>query len=144
MMMTEVGYVERPILEWLAGNPTKPHDRGLGWRYRTDEEMEQFSRPLNDPLVEALLAPAIMRINPAITTEAQARMAVAVLRTIMASPDALDANRRTLDALRDGVPLVLDPGQSATTVRFIEFAPSKQDFNDFTVTNQYRVGHRYL
>jgi type I restriction enzyme R subunit len=139
MMMTEVGYVERPILEWLAGNAKKPHDRGLGWRYRPDEEMEQFSRPLNDPLVEALLVPAIMRINPAVKTEPQAQTAVAVLRTIMASPDPLDANRRTLDALRDGVPLVLEPGQSATTVRFIEFALSKQDFNDFTVTNQYRV-----
>jgi type I restriction enzyme R subunit len=31
------------------------------------------------------------------------------------------------------------PGKPAKTVRFIEFDPAKQDLNDFTATNQYRI-----
>ena len=57
-MMTEYGYVEKPILEWLAGKPTDPADRGLGWTFRTEAEMAEFNRPLADPLVEGLLLPA--------------------------------------------------------------------------------------
>jgi type I restriction enzyme R subunit len=138
-MMTELGYVERPILEWLAGHPRRRNDRGLGWKYRSEEEMEAFGRPVTDPLVEALLIPAIMRINRGVETEGQARMIVEAFRRIMGTPDPLEANRRTLDALRDGIPVVLTPGQAATTTKLIEFNPSKQTLNDFTVTNQYRV-----
>jgi hypothetical protein len=57
-MMTEYGYVEKPILEWLAGKATDPDDRGLGWWFRTGAEMARFDRPLEDPLVEKLLLPA--------------------------------------------------------------------------------------
>ena len=56
-MMTEYGYVEKPILEWLAGKPSDPADKGLGWRLRTEAEMAEFNRPLEDPLVERLLVP---------------------------------------------------------------------------------------
>src|SRR5260370_32262361 len=115
-MMTEYGYVEKPILEWLAGKPTDPADRGLGWRFRTEAEMAEFNRPLEDPLVEGLLLPALLRINRSVRTEAQARLAVDALRRIMANPDPLETNRRTLQALRDGVPVVLTPGDPAVTV----------------------------
>jgi len=138
-MMTEYGYVEKPILEWLAGKPTDADDRGLGWRFRTEEEMAEFNRPLEDPLVERLLLPALLRINRSVKTEAQARLAVDALRRVMANPDPLEANRRTLEALRDGVPVVLSPGEPAVTVRFFAFDADHQHLNDFTVTNQYRV-----
>jgi type I restriction enzyme, R subunit len=51
----------------------------------------------------------------------------------------LTANRQTLDLLRDGAKVVLNPGEDAKTVNFIAFDPARQDLNDFTATNQYRV-----
>jgi hypothetical protein len=33
--MTELGYVEKPMLDWL---------QGMGWTYRTDEQMEAYGR----------------------------------------------------------------------------------------------------
>jgi type I restriction enzyme R subunit len=138
-MMTEYGYVEKPILEWLSGKPTDPEDRGLGWRFRSEAQMAEFNRALDDPLVEGLLLPALLRINRAVKTPAQARLAVDALRRIMATPDSLEANRRTLEALRDGVAVVLTPGEPAVTVKFFAFDPDHQHLNDFTVTNQYSV-----
>jgi type I restriction enzyme R subunit len=129
-MMTEYGYVEKPILDWL---------QPLGWTFRTVEQMEAYNRPIEDPLVEALLLPALRRINADVQTDAQARMAVDALRRRMSHPDPLEANRGTLDALRDGIPIPLTPGSPAVTVRFFEFDPDKQDRNDFTVTHQYSV-----
>src|SRR5205085_4464592 len=61
------------------------------------------------------------------------------LRTTMQHPDKLTANRETLERLRDGVSVVLNPGEPATTVHFIEFDLVKQYLNDFTATNQYRI-----
>ena len=72
-------------------------------------------------------------------TEARAKLAVAALRRTMSHPDKLAANRETLDLLRDGAKVVLEPGTDATTVQFIAFERDRQDLNDFTATNQYRV-----
>jgi type I restriction enzyme R subunit len=138
--MSEAGYVEQPVIQWLSGEgSTKPGDKGLGWTYRNEEAMAEFDRPLEDPIVEKLLVAAILKINPHVTTEAQARMAVGTLRKAMSHPDKLTANKETLDLLRDGAAVEIVPGQPAKTVRFIEFAPEKQHFNDFTATNQYRI-----
>ena len=101
--------------------------------------MAKFDRPLEDPLVEKLLVAAILRINSGVNTEAQAKIAIAALRTAMAHPDRLTANRQTIDLLRDGARVVLNPGQDAKTVQFVAFEPNRQDLNDFTATNQYRV-----
>ena len=101
--------------------------------------MAEFDRPLEDPLVEKLLVKAILDINPDVTTEAQARLAVAALRKTMSHPDNLTANRQTLDLLRDGARISLVPGKDARTVSFIAFDPARQHLNDFTATNQYRV-----
>src|ERR1700724_4645716 len=101
--------------------------------------MAAFERPLEDPLVEKLLVAAILRINSEVKTEAQALLAIAALRRTMSPPDKLTATRQTLDLLRDGGRVVLEPGKDASTVHFIEFDPAKQDRNDFTATNQYRV-----
>jgi len=101
--------------------------------------MAEFNRRLEDPLVEGLLLPAILRVNRLVKTQAQARLAVDALRNIMANPDPLEANRRTLETLRDGVPVVLTPGEPAVTVKFFAFDPDHQNLNDFTVTNQYSV-----
>lgn len=128
--MTEFGLVEKPILDWLTG---------LGWTYRAADAMEPYGRELTDPLVEGLLLPAVLRINEAVQTEEQARRAISALRQVMARPDLLDANRAMLDALRDGLPVVLAPGQDAMTVLFIQYDPAKMSDNDFTVTNQYAV-----
>ncbi|MDA1273096.1 MAG: type I restriction endonuclease [Verrucomicrobia bacterium] len=138
-MMTEYGYVEEAMLEWLAGKDDDPNDHGLGWTYRSEADMEVCGRSLTDPIVEALLIPALMRINPAVDIEGKARKVVDALRRMLSLPDPLDANRRTLEALRDGIPVVLASGQDATTVKLIEFDPDRQHLNDFTVTNQYRV-----
>jgi hypothetical protein len=113
-MMTEYGYVEKPMLEWLAGKGDNPNDHGLGWTYRTEEEMEAYGRSLTDPIVEALLIPVLMRINPAVDTEAKARKVVDAFRRILSLPDALDANRKTLEALSNGIPVVLATGQDTT------------------------------
>ena len=137
--MSEYGLVEKPILEWLAGKLDDPNDSGLGWTYRTPEEMESFGRDVADPLTEALLIPALMRINKAVDSEAKARLAVEALRRVLTLPDPLDANRRTLETLRDGVPLVLVPGTDAVTVKFFAFERERLELNDFTITNQYVV-----
>ena len=138
--MSEAGYVELPVIQWLSGEgSTKPGDTGLGWRYRTEEDMAEFERPLEDPLVEKLLVAAILKINQEVSTEEQARMAIGALRKAMSHPDKLTANRQTLDLLRDGATVEIVPGKPAKTVRFIEFDSMKQDLNDFTATNQYRI-----
>lgn len=138
--MSELGYVELPILQWLSGQGVAdPHEKGLGWTYRDEAEMAGFERPLEDPLVEKLLIEAIIRINPEVTKPDQAQMAVNALRKAMSHLDKLTANRQTLDLLCDGATVEIVPGEPAKTVRFIEFDPAKQDLNDFTATNQYRV-----
>jgi type I restriction enzyme R subunit len=138
--MTEAGYVELPVIQWLSGEgSTTPGDRGLGWTYRTEEAMAEYDRPLEDPLVEKLLLAAVQRINPAVTSDAQAKSAVGALRKAMSHPDKLAANRQTLELLRDGAAVEIVPGQPAKTVYFIECDPAKQVLNDFTATNQYRV-----
>lgn len=138
--MSEASYVELPILGWLCGEPKAKYGAGgLGWTFRDETAMAAFDRPLEDPLVEKLLVKAILRINPEVKTEAQAKLAVASLRKTMSHPDKLTANRQTLDLLRDGARVVLTPGEDAKTVNFIAFDPSKQDLNDFTATNEYRV-----
>ena len=138
--MSEYGYVEQPILNWLCGESRGTyHVGGLGWTYRDETAMAAFERPLEDPLVERLLKDAIVRINPHVQTEPQARLVVATLRQAMAKPDRLTANRTTLDLLRDGARVVLEPGGDAHTVQFIAFEPDRQHLNDFTATNQYRV-----
>ena len=138
--MSEYDYVEQPILGWLCGEPkAKYGEVGLGWTYRDEAAMSAYERPLEDPLVEKLLVEAIQRVNRDVKTESQAQLAVAALRKTMAHPDRLTANRQTLDLLRDGARVVLDPGDDAKTVHFIAFDPTQQDLNDFTATNQYRV-----
>ena len=138
--MSEAGFVELPVLQWLSGHRSAtPGDTGLGWTYRGEADMAAFDRPLDDPLVEPLLIAAILRINPQVKTSAQALLAIQALRISMAQPDRLTANRDTLDRLRDGVSLVLAPGQDASTVQFIAFDAARQQLNDFTATNQYRV-----
>lgn len=138
--MSEYSYVEQPILGWLCGEPKATYrGRSLGWTYRDEAAMAVYERPLEDPLVERLLIEAILRINSTVKTETQAKLAVAALRRTMAHPDRLTANRQTLDLLRDGAKVILEPGANATTVHFIEYDPAKQDRNDFTATNQYRV-----
>ncbi len=138
--MSEAGYVELPVIQWLSGHgSTTPNDEGLGWTYRNEDEMAAFGRPLADPLVERLLVPAIIRINAFVKTDAQALEAVKALRLTMDHPDKLTSNKNTLDRLRDGVSVTLNPGEGARTVFLIEFDPDKQHLNDFTATNQYRV-----
>jgi type I restriction enzyme, R subunit len=131
--MTEYGYVEQPILTWLSG------EQGLGWTYRDEMAMAAYDRPLEDPLVEPLLIAAIMRINQEVRSEAQAKLAIAALRKTMSHPDRLTANRETLDRLRDGAKVALNPGEDTKTVHFIAYDPALQYMNDFTATNQYRV-----
>lgn len=138
--MSELSYVELPILQWLSGHGSAtPGDTGLGWTYRDEAAMAAFDRPLADPLVEQLLVEAILRINAHVTTPDQARLAIKALRTTMDVPDKLTANRETLDRLRDGVSVELVPGEGARTVHFIAFEPERQSLNDYTATNQYRV-----
>ena len=138
--MSEYGYVERPILDWLCGEPTATYRAGgLGWTYRDRSAMAEFARPLEGPLVEPLLKEAIVRINLHVATETQARRAVEALRKAMGQQDRLGANRATLDLLRDGARVVLRPGEDARTVHFIAFEAERQHLNDFTATNQYRV-----
>ena len=138
--MSEYGYVEQPILNWLCGDSEDTSQAGgLGWTYRDYAAMAGFARPLEDPVVEKLLVSAILRINPEVKSQDQAMTAVEALRRAMSRPDNLSANRATLDLLRDGARVVLQPGEDAQTVQYIAFAPDRQHLNDFTATNQYRV-----
>jgi type I restriction enzyme, R subunit len=87
--MTEAAYVELPILGWLCGEPAPSAPAGgLGWTYRDEAAMAAFDRPLEDPLVEKLLVPAILRINADVKTEAQAKLAIAALRKTMSNPES--------------------------------------------------------
>ena len=139
-IMSEYGYVEQPILNWLCGEAEGAYRvGGMGWTYRDEAAMAEFGRPLEDPLVEPLLKEAIVRINPHVATETQAWRAVEALRKAMGQPDRLGANRATLDLLRDGARVVLRPGEDARTVHFIAIEAGRQHLNDFTATNQYRV-----
>ena len=122
--MSEFSYVEKPILEWLSGNPTDPSDKGLGWTYRSKNDLAIYGRDETDALTEGLLIPALRKINLGITDDNKAKKAVVALRAVMADPDPLSANRRTLDALRDGLPVVLAPGENATTVSFVPLTPA--------------------
>ena len=109
--MTEAGYVEMPILQWLSGLGSEdPTDNGLGWAYRDEQEMAAFERPLEDPLVEQILIQAVQQLNRAVDSVPKARLAIATLRTAMSHPDRLTANRLTLDLLRDGARVQLEPG----------------------------------
>jgi len=138
--MSETAYVELPVLAWMCGEPSVPYRAGgMGWTYRDEAAMAAFDRPLEDPLVEKILIERLKLINPAIKTDAQARLAVAALRKTMSHPDKLTANCQTLDLLRDGAKVSLVPGEDATTVHFIAFGAGRQHLNDFTATNQYRV-----
>ena len=138
--MSEYGYVEQPILGWLCGEPKEKYGAGgLGWTYRDEVAMAAYDRPLEDPLVERLLVQAILRINPQVRTDEQAMLAVVALRKTLSLPDKLVANRQTLELLRDGAKIVLEPGADATTVHFIAFDSAQQSLNDFAATNQYRV-----
>jgi type I restriction enzyme, R subunit len=68
--MSELNYVELPVIRWLSGQgSTDPNETGLGWTYRDAAEMDSFDRPLEDPIVEKLLVEAIIRINLDVTTE---------------------------------------------------------------------------
>lgn len=137
--MTEYGYVERAFLEWLAGRFDRPNDGGVGWKYRSAEALEEFGRDITDPICNGLLIPAIQRINPAADTEDKAWKVAEAFRRTLEHPDRMQANRRALEALRDGVSVSLEPGAAAITARVIELDPQHQDRNDFTITNQYPV-----
>lgn len=138
--MSEYSYVEQPIIGWLCGEPKAKYGaRSLGWTYRDEAAMAVYGRPLEDPLVDKLLVAAVLRINPGVKTEAQAKLAVEALRKTMSHPDKLTANRQTLDLLRDGARVVLESGADSKTVYFIEFDPEHQDRNHFIATNQYRI-----
>ena len=138
--MSEYGYVEQPILNWLCGEPGGPYPiGGLGWIYRDETAMAQFERPLEDPIVEKLLVDAILKINSEVKTTIQGKLAVEALRKAMSQPDRLASNRMTLDLLRDGARVVLQPGKAAQTVQFIAYDSDRQHLNDFTATNQYLV-----
>lgn len=138
--MSELKFVEEPILAWLCGDSrSKGPPGGLGWTYRDEVAMGAYDRPLEEPLVEELLVQAIQRINPCVKTDQQAELAVAALRKTMSHPDRLTANRQTLELLREGAKVVLVPGEDARSVQFIAFDSSQQHLNDFTATNQYRV-----
>ena len=106
---------------------------------RDEAAMAAYGRPLEDPLVEAILVERLKILNAAVKTDAQARLAVAVLRKAMTLPDRLAANRETLRLLRDGAKVPLTPGADATSVRFIAFDPAEQHLYDYTATNQYRI-----
>jgi type I restriction enzyme R subunit len=138
--MSEFGYVEQPVIEWLSGKPSAtPSDPGLGWTYRDEAGMAEFNRPLADPLVEALLVPAIRRINPFLANDDQATGAVNALRAAMQHPDRLTANRESLKLLQNGATMLVAPGEHAKTVQYVAFEPDRQHLNDFTATNQYKV-----
>ena len=89
--MTELGYVEKPMLQWLAV---------MGWTVRDEEQMDAYGRVTTDPIVEKLLVPAIRRINPTVADDAQASRVVEQFRRVLVLPDPLEANQKTLAALR--------------------------------------------
>jgi type I restriction enzyme, R subunit len=145
--MSEATYVEMPVIQWMCGEQPTPYRAGglggsgggLGWTYRDEAAMASFDRRLEDPLVEKILIDRLKAINPEVKTDAQAKLAVNALRKTMSHPDKLTANLQTLGLLRDGAKVALNPGEDTKTVQFIEFDPARQQLNDFTATNQYRV-----
>ena len=40
--MSEFGYVEQPVIRWLTGEGGPVGDKGLGWRYNTEDQMASY------------------------------------------------------------------------------------------------------
>src|ERR1700753_3464790 len=80
-----------------------------------------------------------MRINASVDTEEKAGRVIEVFRRVLATPDLLEANRRTLEVLRDGISISLVPGGDAITVKLIALDPERQQPNDYPIANQYPV-----
>jgi type I site-specific restriction-modification system R (restriction) subunit len=55
----------------------------------------------------------------------------------MRHPDPLTANRRTLEALSQGIVVGLEDGRDAATVRFVELRTDRWHANAFHVTTQF-------
>lgn len=139
-MNSEAGYVDRPLIRWLCGRKGDRHDAGLGWTYLSPKQLEACGHVTTDPLLEWETIAALIRINrdtAGLDTEAKARRALDALRERMRHTDALTANRRTLEALAQGVAVVLEDGRDAVTVRFVELRADRWHANTFHVTAQF-------
>ncbi len=112
-VMSEYGYVEQPILGWLCGEPKAKYGEqaASAGRIATRRRCAATTARWRTRWSRSCWSQAILRINPRVKTEAQAKLAVAALRKTMSHPDKLTANRETLDLLRDGAKVVLDAGR---------------------------------
>lgn len=138
-MNSEAGYVDRPLIRWLCGGKNDRTDAGLGWLYLSPKQLEERGHATTDPLLEWVTLEALIRINrdSGLDTEAKARRALDALRERMRHPDPRTANRRTLEALSQGLAVVLEDGRDAVTVRFVELRVDRAHANAYHVTAQF-------
>jgi len=118
---TEIGVVEKPIINWL---------KHLGWAYITSDKL---NRDAEDPFDLPILKEAIKRLNPAII---QGDNDVDnVINHLKRVSNDISGNREFFDWIRGEKSIVLNPGEKAQIVRLIDTNPEN---NVFVVTNQFK------
>ena len=102
--------------------------------------MTEFSRPLEDPLVEQLLKEGHRTHKPACgDRDAGVAGGGGAAQGYGAAGTGSPPTARRLICCATAQGVVLRPGEDARTVHFIAFDAERQHLNNFTATNQYRV-----
>jgi type I restriction enzyme, R subunit len=117
---TEIGVVEKPIIDWL---------QELGWKY---VPADQLNRDAEEPFDLDVLKEAIRRLNPAtILTTDDVDTVVNHLRQIS---NDISGNRHFSEWVKGDGSIVLRRGEKAQIIRLIN---TNKEENTFTVTNQF-------
>lgn len=120
MSYTEVGVVEKPIIDWL---------QELGWTYVSPNKL---NRDTEEPFDLAVLTEAIQRLNPAtILTTDEVDSVIDHLRQIS---NDINGNRQFSEWVKGDRSIVLRRGEKAQVIRLINTTIEE---NTFTATNQF-------
>jgi type I restriction enzyme R subunit len=127
MPYTEVGVVEKPILDWL---------NSLKWTYVAPKDMaKKRQEDFEEPLVVEELKESIRKINKDFEfTDADLDFILVSLRGI--SPN-IEGIRKFLDVYRNGLVVPLEKERKEKIVRIIDLQDKNN--NSFIATNQFKV-----
>lgn len=123
-LFNEETTVEREIIEHLQAS-------GLGWTYRSREEVTKLRPDDREVLLLPLLREKLKKLNPTILTD-DARVD-AIITKLRACRD----NQQWLAWLQNGINYQFDASEKSRDVKLIEF--DDLTANDWCVTNQFPV-----
>lgn len=121
---SEIPAVEVPMSKWISD---------LGWRYKNNEDLKRFKRPLSNPIIDEILIDKIATING--ISKEDAKRVLPILTQHFNNPNSLEANELFLERVVKGVNIKI--GEEDKTFRIIDFRNPWN--NDFVVTRQYWV-----